>query len=554
MTEASRYSRWWTCGGLVFLALSLMGCPSQQVRRHKKRSIEEDGITNSHPPRRAQRRRSGSRLSFRPKKRVVFPPGFRLQQMAFVNPSPLMLNATTPNTTYISYMVAFRKRMVKVLLQKSGKQPRKVMLALIMTPRKGKVTVRVLVEAEPAFSKTKNKQLEQSLLSGLPAAPKIRYFEHYTLFPIFLHDAFGHHRRLLPKVFARALPERFAARRRFARLSSRKQLKRLQFWARHQALPALGMIMSRVPKRFKGVRGWGNSLLALPAVIDARKLTDNNPTYWRATVEMVKTNQIVPATKILLHLVKGEVDIARRLLQVTRFFSRKGNVGHEMLAALRWRLGMFYKKFTRKLKFGVQLHDRKDYTGAIAHYRALLKQFPCSSHARYELYYSKAWKRGKGIKSKMFFDWHQQSRHIFACDPLFSTSVRATTPVQAYHLLRRFQIRTLFKSRKRLAWDLVEYGDIATELGEFGFAAHLYWWSYGFVPGRYHRGRDLRSFFLYNMEKLNNRKLHKAFSSRTRAQIRQIPGFFRHKMLNNRLYKKMQKNKSKKKQKKRSGV
>ena len=57
-----------------------------------------------------------------------------------------------------------------------------------------------------------------------------------------------------------------------------------------------------------------------------------------------------------------------------------------MLTELRLLLGLFHKKFLRALKFGVQLHDRKDYDGAIAHYRALLKQFPCSAHARYELY------------------------------------------------------------------------------------------------------------------------------------------------------------------------
>ena len=106
------------------------------------------------------------------------------------------------------------------------------------------------------------------------------------------------------------------------------------------------------------------------------QLTDKNISYWRAVLEMNNGNQLIPVSKIFMHVVNGEFDIARRYLQIITPFCDESSLATYYLSELNWRIADFYEDHDKQVQMGIKLHDEQQYQKAIEEYKKALDLDP----------------------------------------------------------------------------------------------------------------------------------------------------------------------------------
>ena len=305
---------------------------------------------------------------------------------------------------------------------------------------------------------------------------------------------------------------RFAA---FQAASTAEKLGLMRRWARSEALPILAASASSADAKFKGVRDLGKAIGKLDPKkpVDVAALTDRNPSYWRAMLEMVPGDPLVAATRIALHAANGEIDQARRYSAVATFFDARKSASSRLLGEFRAMMGFFYKDVESRIQEGIALNDKGRLAEAMATYDGVLKDYPGSAWAHYERIQTRmamAAKEGKPIE-QAFADWPKMRDAILACDPLYEMLAQAQGQEDVFRLARRVEINTLFKDRGKTVADLVRYADIARDLDVYGFAAMLYWNIVSAVKPEDYGGRELLEDFLYCLEQLGVKDLKENF-------------------------------------------
>jgi hypothetical protein len=109
-------------------------------------------------------------------------------------------------------------------------------------------------------------------------------------------------------------------------------------------------------------------------------------------------------------------------------------------------------------------------------------------------------------------EWNKSKEIIYACDPLYYMNVRAKSGKEGYLLFRRREINMLFNSEENLKADFVKYADIALDLGNYGFAAQLYWLIVGNFSEEDYDNRNILAHYLYCLDKLGDKESIKNFA------------------------------------------
>ncbi len=294
-------------------------------------------------------------------------------------------------------------------------------------------------------------------------------------------------------------------------------------WAIEEALPVLSAYEVLVEDQFAGVKNTGKMVSSTDfnQVQDITTLTSKNPDYWRASLEMSIGNQLIPSTKIFMLVSQGQLDIALSYLQMIKFFSNPKTTADTYLTELDWRLDLFNQQLHSEIEKGIAEHDKGNYEKAITVYNALLKDYPFSAWAQYELYFSqnaldlKNKKTTVGDRSQ----WDQSKKIIYACNPLYSMDVRANTPQEGYLLFRRQEMSSLFKTKEEKLNDVYKYADIAMDLGVYDFAAQLFFYSYTYSGGK---NEPALKKFLYCIEKLGVTTIKENFKGDFKKEFAQI--------------------------------
>jgi hypothetical protein len=110
----------------------------------------------------------------------------------------------------------------------------------------------------------------------------------------------------------------------FRAASTPAKLAIMKRWARFEAIPLMAQMASDAEPKYQGVRNLGTALkgISLEGPIDVEALTDKNPDYWRAMLEMAHGIPLVPAVRVALHAANGEIDAARRIARTLAPFDR----------------------------------------------------------------------------------------------------------------------------------------------------------------------------------------------------------------------------------------
>ncbi len=326
-------------------------------------------------------------------------------------------------------------------------------------------------------------------------------------------------------------------RMRAASLKDRVAL--LSAWSRREVLPVLTRVMQSAPERFEGVRSLGQLLggLDLSRPISVAEVLDHNPQYWRAMTEMQTGNPLVPAARIFLHVANGELDVARLYLKPVYYFSKTDNLAHDYIELFKELIIIFQADLEERINHGVEFHDRGMYREAIGVYEDVLSEYPCSSLALYESFFSRTLLRSRQQNpdvaaatpsgaptrsAELATEWQKYRPRVYACNPMFTIDARSSTRSETFQAARRHSIRTLFKRERDSASDWVKMADIALDVEEFGFSAHLYYLINSLMDPAVFDNRNLTAYWLYCLDKLGVTTLKAQFAGDLDSEFRRI--------------------------------
>lgn len=307
----------------------------------------------------------------------------------------------------------------------------------------------------------------------------------------------------------------------FKKLDLPSKKTALQSWIEKEVIPIVAHYETTVDTKFEGVIKVGKILEQGKYLdTDVEELTINNPDYWRAIMEMSAGNQLIPFTKMCMHLARGEFDKAKRLLFVINIFSEESTLPAMYYEVISTKLNLLTEELGGAINEGIALHDKGKYNEAVSHYEKLLKIFPHSAWLNYEIYFSKT----AGIKDMNETDreWNKSKQIIYSCDPMYPMSVRAKSGKEGYLIFKRQEINMLFLSKGNLKADFVKYADIAFDLENYGFAAQIYWLILSYFSKEDYDDRNILAHYLYCLDKLGDKENIKNFKGDFPAEFKVI--------------------------------
>ena len=308
--------------------------------------------------------------------------------------------------------------------------------------------------------------------------------------------------------------------------SLREMRENIQEWARTEVLPILGAFEQKVPEKFKGVLTVGimTSTTDVSISQDVLALTDRNADYWRGVMEMSQGNQLVIASKIFMHVANGEFDYVDKYLKTLAFFTDSNTIAAHYFKELRWRLATFNDELAAQINGGIMMYDAKKYIKSVEAYERILREYPGAAWAVWELYRSNnALKiQHSEIVTDDRSDWHVFRDRIFKANPFYDADVFALTATEAYCNFRRAEIARLFVREKDFIQDFITLADISLDLENYGFAAHLYWVLISSIPKGEHQERELIPYYLYCLDKLDQKVLIEHFQEAQKVEFAYI--------------------------------
>ncbi len=300
------------------------------------------------------------------------------------------------------------------------------------------------------------------------------------------------------------------------------KLEMTKSWAINEVIPVLTAFETTVDDKYLGVKNFGKLIAKTnfnnPQNIE--QLTNNNPDYWRAVMEMEKGNQLIPVTKIALLLSQGEFDYAFKYIEILSVFSNSETVSDAYLKEISWCLKEFNLQLNNEIGEGITQHDSGKYEKAISQYNAILNDYPNSAWTQYEKYYSTnalAIEKGQSKLDDRKL-WDDSKVNIYKSNPLYNMDVRASSGKEAYLLYRRQEMGTLFKTKGQLIKDIYKYADIAMDLKVYDFAAQFFWLTLSFDKDP----TNAVTCYLYCLEKMGIKNLKENFKGNHEKDFKEL--------------------------------
>lgn len=344
--------------------------------------------------------------------------------------------------------------------------------------------------------------------------------------------------KFLPKI---ALPEE-KVRAQFEAADLASKAKLFSTWVEEDVLPVLCYYQDTFRTQLRGVNAVGEMLQQrLYQEISVRALTIENPTYWRATMEMESGNGLVILSKICLHVLDGEYDLAQRYLNVAQVFPEQNTMALSFYKQFGFRMEWLFDDVRSFVREGKAFQAQGDFEGAQLFFEEQLKVLPRSAIFNYEKYYSQSLLMSDAAPEDIIQLWKDCKAIVYACDPLFNLSIPTKNSKDVYLMSKRHEINLLFNNQRKIQENVLEYADIALDLEVYGFAAHLYWLIIGNKPADYSE-RDILAHYLYCLEKLGNKENIASFEEEyTHQKFKRIERERKRAMENSLVYRRSQK-------------
>lgn len=152
----------------------------------------------------------------------------------------------------------------------------------------------------------------------------------------------------------------------------------------HDELTGYAKRLSNADPRFEGVVNFGKALISVKgkAKINVDQLTVTNKDYWRAVLEMAPSDPSVLFAHAYLYAVHGELAYAE-------IYFLLGSLTMDVsfqpeLAKYQQLKAKLDNRVAQDIHKGIQHHDNKEYTKALAAYESVILQYPSNDWAYYE--------------------------------------------------------------------------------------------------------------------------------------------------------------------------
>ncbi len=423
----------------------------------------------------------------------------------------------------------------------SDQTPRDIMILVTLHPQ---AEPNLSIHARPAYSEREMKK-SMDFFKSLPSI-RTKYFDYAFVYLVKIHGGSGGDKN------APFSPEyqdpNVAIRLAFMKASLSEKKTLLQNWARNEVIPVLDESESKVDGKFAGVHYMEKKLDSLYNVVILQDkpltervsgLTDSVSDYWRGVMEMSPGNYIITLSKVMLMTAKGEFDFAKEYCELLRQMGAEKALATYYTNELNWRLEEFSKELSMRVSRGIMQHDKGNYSGAIAVYKGILEEYPNSAWVNYELYYSTNSKYLAETKdsSREDAEWNKAKVTVYGCNPLYPTCARASSGKEGYELYRRTELAHLFKEKDKFPKDLIELGDIALDLGAYGYAAEVYWICFSRLKKETIDNKEMLPYCLYCLNKLGVKDIQKNFIGDFDKEFKKIDKERKKRMEENLMYK-----------------
>jgi hypothetical protein len=390
---------------------------------------------------------------------------------------------------------------------------------------------------EPSFGITPSKQLSPEVRQKITdtlagqTPPRPRFVDCCLAFD---YHPRGMQGRDDPGIPASLYPA-WRESRQYQNASLAEKVQMIAKWSREQVVPLLAGAASQVDPNFAGVRAFGSEVLSLKmgGKIDVEKITFRNPNFWQAVMEMTPRDVTILACQISLFAANGELDKAGRLLKFMPDVSGRDHLACLLLAKLGGRMRGVETATGKRIEQGIQLFDSQQYQKAVAVYESIVKDNPSSAAAQHELMLTRVKMTGSGEVARDY------DARVYGRDPLYPTApVHVATGERLYRGLLRRSIRDLFRDEAKWREDYARYAQIALDVGEYGYAAMLYWELFTRVtPG----DAEAMRHCLYCLERLGVPQIKAHFKPELSTGFDKIDQARRKRMEENPAYKAMKK-------------
>jgi tetratricopeptide (TPR) repeat protein len=282
-------------------------------------------------------------------------------------------------------------------------------------------------------------------------------------------------------------------------------------------------------------------------------LTVANPTYWRATMEIESGNGLVILSKICLHIVNGEYDLAQRYLNVAQVFPEQNSMALNFYQQFDFRMQWLFDDLQTVVRKGRKYQEQGDFESAALYFEKQLEVLPRSAIFNYQKYYSRSLMMTEQAPEDIIQLWKDCKKIVYSCDPLFNMPMPTHSSKEVYLMSKRHEINLLFDNQRTIQNRILEYADIALDLEVYGFAAHLYWLIIGNKPDDFTE-RDILAHYLYCLERLGDNENIRSFEEEyTRQKFKKIERERQKVMENSEVYRRSEGLNKKNKRKRRTG-
>jgi tetratricopeptide (TPR) repeat protein len=356
--------------------------------------------------------------------------------------------------------------------------------------------------------------------------------------------------KFLPKV---ALPEE-KVRAQFEAADLAGKAKLFENWVIEDVLPVLCYYEDTLRTQLRGVNAIGD-MLRNGAYRDTstHALTVANPTYWRATMEIESGNGLVILSKICLHIVNGEYDLAQRYLNVAQVFPEQNSMALNFYQQFDFRMQWLFDDLQTVVRKGRKYQEQGDFESAALYFEKQLEVLPRSAIFNYQKYYSRSLMMTEQAPEDIIQLWKDCKKIVYSCDPLFNMPMPTHSSKEVYLMSKRHEINLLFDNQRTIQNRILEYADIALDLEVYGFAAHLYWLIIGNKPDDFTE-RDILAHYLYCLERLGDNENIRSFEEEyTRQKFKKIERERQKVMENSEVYRRSEGLNKKNKRKRRTG-
>lgn len=322
----------------------------------------------------------------------------------------------------------------------------------------------------------------------------------------------------------------------FNELKLAEKRKTLKRWVFEEVIPILIYHETSAKETYQAVRSIGKVLLSQRFMTeDVEILTNQNPAYWQAILEMEKGNQIIPFSKACIQLVRGDFDKAIRLLEAIRLFSDRESIPFFYFEEIFQKMVSIDQELNVAMNEPLNLVEKGKYKQAADLYEALLDILPQSARVQCELFYAKSaqLKTDQAVQEL----WQKSKDDVLGNDPLYPVKLKPVSPEDAYQIQRRREAATLFQIDEEIKKDFISYADIALELGNYGFAGELYWFISQYFTEQDFNNRDMSLHFLYCLKKLGDDQLILAYEGNYSKEFEKIEQDLKKAMKKSEVYK-----------------